>query len=64
VIALPFIVLTGSIRHTICGTLWNWPLPAATANAHAVDAEALFGPVSEAASLIRSGRTGGAVDDV
>lgn len=40
--------------HTICRTLGHWLLPTAAANAHSVDDIALFGLVTQTASLVRS----------
>jgi hypothetical protein len=40
------------ISHTVCSTLWHWPLAASTANADTVDNITLLGLVSEAASFV------------
>lgn len=47
----------------ICGTLGNGPLPSTSPHTHTVDDIALLGLVSETASLIGTGGTGGAMDD-
>lgn len=44
---------------TIGGTLWNWPLATSTSDADAVDDITLLGLVSETASLVGSGWSGG-----
>ena len=54
--------------HTMAGgltvglTLDDGPLATSTANAHAVDDEALLGLVAEPAGLVRAGGAGSAVD--
>ena len=50
--------------HTVCSTLRHRLLPSTSPHSHAVDDIALLGLVSQAASLVRAGRTGSAVDDV
>lgn len=49
---------------TVCGTLGHGPLATSAAHAHTVDDIALLGLVSQAASLVGTRGTRGAVDDV
>lgn len=52
------------LYHTVGGTLWHRPLATTTAHTHAVDNVALLGFVSQAASLVGTRGTRGAVNDV
>ena len=49
---------------TVCSALRHRPLPASTAHTHAVDDIALFGLVSQTASLVRARWAGSTVYDV
>jgi hypothetical protein len=51
-------------RRTKSNVLGRGPLAATAADTDAVDNVALLGLVPEAASLVRAGRTAGAVDDL
>jgi len=55
------VVDTSIARLAINLTLVHRTLAASTTDAHTIDAEALLGLVSEATSLVRTGRAGGAV---
>jgi hypothetical protein len=50
--------------HTVCSTLWYWPLATSTADTNTVDNIALLGLVTQSACFIRTRRAGSTVDDV